>query len=176
MTKRRLTVGRSAFLIGLATLGLLAVSILMGVRVYGAPSSSMEPAIRKGDNVVVERFSYSLRGPHRGDVIAFRSDGIKGLVRDSICLKRVVAVPGEHIRIEEGQVIVNGKKVALKNRQGVIRYDAPPSAREMPYTDVTVPEGGYFVLGDNSDNSFDSRFWGFVPQDAIVGRVCMREE
>jgi len=104
-------------------------------------------------------------------VITFRSDRIPALPQRGINFKRVVGLPGERIRIDEGHLLVNGEAVALSNRLGTITYDWPPGKQAGTVTDLTVPAGHYFVLGDNSTDSFDSRYWGCVPETAILGRV-----
>lgn len=163
---------RNSFIgVGLAALGLCFLSCVLFVRVCAAPTSSMRPTLVQGQRVVVETFSYLVGKPARGDVIAFRSDSVPDLPPHGINFKRVVGLPGEHIGIEQGQLYVNGKVVAMSNRLGIMTYDWPPGGRVGSFTDLTVPAGQYFVLGDNSTDSFDSRYWGCVAEAAILGRV-----
>jgi signal peptidase I len=132
----------------------------------------MRPAVSAGDHIMMERISYLTREPRRGDIVVFKTDGIASLPAAEIYLKRVAGEPGEHVQITAGKLFVNEKQVSLSNAVGQIGYDPPPMPGNFaPQTDLTVPTGCYFVLGDNSTNSFDSRFWGSVPRANIIGRV-----
>lgn len=87
-------------------------------------------------------------------------------------VERVAGEPGDRVCISEGKLFVNNKHALLSNSVGQIVYDLPPQvALFPPTTELTVPNGCYFVLGDNSTNSFDSRFWGSVPRKNIIGRI-----
>jgi signal peptidase I len=132
----------------------------------------MTPAVSAGDHIMMEGITFLSRQPRRGDIVVFKTDGIATLPPATIYLKRVAGEPGDHVRISGGKLFVNDKQVSLSNAIGEIAYDLPPSAATFsPQTDVTVPSGYYYVLGDNSTNSFDSRFWGSVPRGNIIGRV-----
>jgi signal peptidase I len=112
------------------------------------------PFIDAGDRP--ERFLF--RGPKRGDVVVFRFP--RDPDRDFI--KRVIAVPGDTIEIVNGNVFVNGVQLEEPYITNLARYDNDLE---------TVPEGQYFVLGDNRGNSFDSHSWGLVPEDHIIGQA-----
>jgi signal peptidase I len=132
----------------------------------------MTPAVSAGDHIMMEAISFLSRQPRRGDIVVFKTDGIATLPPATIYLKRVAGEPGDHVRISGGRLFVNDKQVSLSNAVGEIVYDLPPNAATFsPLTDLTVPTGCFFVLGDNSTNSFDSRFWGSVPRANIIGRV-----
>lgn len=135
----------------------------------------MAPAISRGDHFMMEGFSYLLRKPHRGDIIVFKTDGIASLPADTIYIKRVAGEPGERLRIADGKLYVNDTRVSLKNSAGEIHYTFLSGSRYLGSSNdtVTVPEGHYFVLGDNSANSPDSRSWGFVPAKSILGRASL---
>jgi len=124
---------------------------------------------------MIEGITFLARPPRRGDVVAFRTDNIAGLSRGVRFIKRVAGEPSDQVRISEGKLYVNGQHVPLINAGGEIVYTLPSGSEEMAImTNVSVPPGKYFVLGDNPVQSLDSRFWGFVPVEDIVGRVSFR--
>lgn len=162
------------------TIGALVCTII-GLRLCGllyplfVPTGAMTPAVSSGDRVIMEGVSFLSRQPRRGDIVVFKTDGIASLQPSSIYIKRVAGEPGEHIRISEGKLFVNDRLVSLSNEMGQIEYNLPPNSPNsgalQPQTELKVPEGSYFVLGDNSTNSLDSRFFGSVPRGNIMGRV-----
>ncbi len=155
------------------------------VRGFQVGSGSMEPTLQAGDCVVLDRITYHTREPQRGEVIAFRFDpnSPESLTRGSnfmaraidlmgevihvthenteYYVKRVIGLPGDHMEIRSGYIYINGE--LLNEPYSVIR-DASDAAFD-------VPEKSVLVLGDNRPDSYDSRFWGFVPYDSIVGRA-----
>lgn len=173
---------------------------------YKIPSSSMVPTLLVGDYLFVSKFSYGLRvpltdifffesAPARGDIVVFRADvGGTGV---NNYIKRVVAVPGDRIAYHDKQMYLNGAPVALEPAGEYVYSDdgAPVFARRyvenlggvqhwamlqdtpgMEVEETLVPEGKFVMVGDNRDNSYDSRAWqhpnwGFVPRSAIVGRA-----
>ncbi len=142
------------------------------VRPFFIPTGAMTPAVSAGDHIMMEGVTFLSRQPRRGDIAVFKTDGIASLPSATFYVKRVVGEPGDHVRISGGKLFINDKQVSLSNTVGKILYDMPPQAGMLsPQTDVTVPVGCYFVLGDNSTNSFDSRFWGSVPRGNIIGRA-----
>ncbi len=169
---------RSKLLIALALIppfvfGIFVVLRICGmVRPFSVPTPGMTPAVSAGDHVVMEGFTFLSRQPRRGDIVVFRTDGITSLPPRTFYVKRVAGEPGERVRISGGKLFINEKQVSLSNAVGEIAHDLPPQDQILPLqTNVTVPSGCYFVLGDNSTNSFDSRFWGTVPRRNIIGRV-----
>ncbi len=118
--------------------------------------SSMEPNLHDGEYVIIDKVSYMLHGPERGDVIVFVRPG----ERDYI--KRVIGLPGDTVEIRSGQVYVNGVALEEPYINQPVRQDLPPRQ---------VEPGRYFVLGDNRNNSSDSRVIGTIAADAIVGRA-----
>lgn len=151
---------------------LLVLRVCGLVRPFSVPTGAMTPAVSAGDHIMMEGITFLSRQPRRGDIVVFKTDGIATLPPATIYLKRVAGEPGDHVRISGGKLFVNDKQVSLSNAIGEIAYDLPPSAATFsPQTDVTVPSGYYYVLGDNSTNSLDSRFWGSVPRGNIIGRV-----
>jgi signal peptidase I len=163
------------------------------------PTSSMEDNLLVGDHLIVDRMAYAPLGPlsrhllpyeavKRGDIIVFRYP--LNIKEDYV--KRVIGVPGDHIRVVEKQVYLNGKKLQEPYKYHKTAYILPyrdnfpgipnpglrPSALDMIENHVVngelvVPPDHYFAMGDNRDNSDDSRFWGFVPRENIKGKPVM---
>jgi len=142
------------------------------LRPFSIPTGAMTPALSPGDHIMVEGFSFLFDKPHRGEIVVFKTAGIESLPQDQIYVKRIAGEPGEHVRISDGKLFINEKPVSLSNELGEIFYNLPLAFQNSAKTDVTVPNGCYFVLGDNSTNSLDSRFWGSVPRGNIIGRVA----
>jgi signal peptidase I len=141
----------------------LAVAIVLGflvraaVHIYAIPSASMAPTLRTGDQIVVTPY---FRGvPERGDVIVFESL----LVPDELMVKRVIGVPGDLVDSRLGRVRISGYTLS---EPYLLRQSATGSVAAQ-----LVPADSYFVLGDNRDDSLDSRSWGVVPRARIVGRA-----
>ncbi|MFN0129994.1 MAG: signal peptidase I [Verrucomicrobiales bacterium] len=142
------------------------------LRLFHVPTGAMAPAIAPGDRVVMESVSYLRGAPARGDIVIFRTDGIERLPAGQRYTFRVVGMPGEHILIKQGQVFINRQPIEMANEAGRINYVPPGQGSHTPlHLDMTVPVGEFFVLGDNSANSFDSRFYGTIPPRNILGRV-----
>jgi signal peptidase I len=141
----------------------LAVAIVLGmivraaVHIYAIPSESMAPTLTAGDQIVVTRYFRS--APQRGHVIVFESP----LVPGELMVKRVIASPGELIDSRLGRVRVSGYTLA---EPYVLRAGASGSVPAQ-----LVPADSYFVMGDNREDSSDSRSWGVVPRASIVGRA-----
>jgi signal peptidase I len=151
------------------------------MQAFFIPSGSMVPALEVGDRVLVEKVTYLLRSPQRAEVIVFqrpgaeRPGGVAGAGRafleglgvlqpddDVDLIKRVIGLPGETIEVIGGQVHVEG--------EALVERDIIPDGRD--FEPVTVPDGHYYMLGDNRTNSDDSRWeLGTVPEDNVVGRA-----
>jgi signal peptidase I len=157
----------------LANLTLVSLRAFGLARPFSVPTSGMSPAIRSGDLIIMEGFTYLTASPKSGDVVAFKTDGIQSVNGNYIFVKRLVGLPGDQLRLNNGILSINGKTVSLRNRCGEIQYVPLPQSKYLANdTDiVTVPDHHYFVLGDNSVNSSDSRFWGAIPAKAVLGRV-----
>ncbi len=171
------------------------------VQPFRIPSGSMEPTLRVGDFLLVDKQSYGPAGEldrlllppsvvKRGDLVVFHYPVDPKLH----LVKRVVGLPGERIRMRGGRVLVDGRLIAepyafySPSRPNGFRDDFPSLLEADPNVDlrwwirlrrsvvdrdVIVPANSYFVLGDNRNDSEDSRYWGFVPRSAIVGRPLL---
>jgi signal peptidase I len=155
------------------------------VQAFTIPSGSMMDTLLVGDYILVNKFLYGpeipltevrlpgLREPHRGDIIVFKYP--QDEKRDFI--KRIVATPGEAFQIRGNDVYINGKRLV----EPYVKHTSPASAHTgQAYCGyaygcepTTVPAGSYFVMGDNRDNSQDSRYWGFVRRDRIKGKAFL---
>ena len=152
---------------------------LIGLRVFGLvipfsiPTDGMSPAISRGDSIVMEDFSYRKRKPARGEIIVFKTDGVASERPGQIYEKRLVGLPGDRVSISDGAVHVNGVRTLFRDRGGEIAYVNLPidGFLSKEGETVTVPDDCYFVLGDNSPHSSDSRLWGCVPAASVIGRV-----
>lgn len=140
----------------------LALIIFLVVRFaiqsYRVQGTSMQPGLQDGEYVLVNKIAYLFHAPERGDVIVFHYP--YNTSEDFI--KRVIGVPGDHITYNSTTVWVDGVKLD----EPYISQPANPSAKSL-----VVPQGDYFVMGDNRPASDDSRYWGFVPQYDIVGKA-----
>ncbi|HHJ15281.1 MAG TPA: signal peptidase I [Gammaproteobacteria bacterium] len=173
------------------------------VEPFRIPSGSMMPTLLVGDFILVNKYAYGIRlpvlnrkvielgEPQRGDVVVFRFPQDPRV--DYI--KRVVGLPGDHVVYHNKTLFINGKQIPQipqgtyigtgsgltmsgtelrREALGDVKHDIliEPRARGVE-TDTVVPEGHYFVMGDNRDHSNDSRYWGFVPDENLVGRAFM---
>jgi signal peptidase I len=138
-----------------AILALLAAAFFMVPRQVSG--QSMEPHIAPGEYVLINTVAYRVGAPHRGDIVAFRSGDARGLF-----IKRVIGLPGDRVRVDRGSVFVNGSPLS----EPYVRYS---DVRSFP--EATVPPSSVYVLGDNRAESEDSRFFGPIADDRLVGRA-----
>src|SRR6266481_8868789 len=153
-------------------------------RVYHRGEIIARGAIDTGDQVFVDKFSYNFVKPHRGDVFVFRTNNIPGIPGDvemgqPFYIKRLAGLPGDTLRISTPDLFSNGKlaqqfgfKRVMAAQDGYRGYGNAPGSVYLSNSSstFTVPAHGYFALGDNSYNSADSRYWGIVPEEDLVGR------
>jgi signal peptidase I len=147
---------------------------------FKVPTAAMEPTLigaskGKPDHIIADRVSYLISPPKRGDLVVFRTNGIVGVAGDALFVKRLVGLPGERIEIRDGGVFADGKLLDEGSGIPPITYVLPESGLRSVFPSgagFTVPLNGFFVLGDNSTHSFDSRYWGAVPRENIYGRVA----
>lgn len=125
---------------------------------YRIDGNSMNPTLLNGEYLIISNFAYQLDDPQRGDIIVFRHPN-----SELNLIKRVIGLPGDMVDIQNGVVHVNG--VALDEPY----IQAPPTYS----SSWVVPEGQFFVLGDNRNNSSDSHAWGFLPLDHILGKALL---
>jgi signal peptidase I len=136
---------------------------------------SMAPACNTGDHIVAEGITFLARNPRRGDIVAINTRDIpqlpSGIPPGSFWVKRVAGLPGEHVELTDGKLYIDGKLTTLSNSAGKMVYDAPQQTRHPEWftlhTNLTVPDGCYFLLGDDSPHSLDSRFFDSVPRKNI---------
>ena len=156
-------------------LQILVVALILAllVRAYVAeprfiPSDSMVPTLQVGDRLVVEKISYHLHPPEFGDIVVFDPPlqlQRQGYKKDQAFIKRIIGQPGQTIEIKNGKVFVNGQALQEPYIAESPNYIMKPAQ---------VPEGAFFVMGDNRNNSNDSHVWGFLPKDNIIGRAWLR--
>jgi signal peptidase I len=179
---------------------LIALAVILFVRgsivnQYLIPSGSMIPTLIVGDRVLVNRVAYDFKlplmntslmklgEPQRGDIVVFvnPSDG-------KVMIKRLIGIPGDEIQVDDGLVKLNGEMTARLDElnedfeRAVAKYPEVMGERKfvvqrlrlapkLPPQSFVVGQGEYFMLGDNRDNSQDSRFWGLVPRELLIGRA-----
>lgn len=146
--------------------GALVVALVVKVflvQAFYIPSASMEPTLQIGDRVLVNKLDDGIGGLDRGDVIVFDRPGGAGADGISELIKRVIGLPGETIEGRNGVVLVDGQQLSERYLpSGTTTSDFPPQE---------VPIGEVWVMGDNRDQSDDSRRFGTIPEDDIVGRA-----
>lgn len=148
----------------------ITVAIVLPIRAYVAQpfivsGSSMVPTFQNGEYLVIDEFSYHLRGPQRGEVVVFRypKDPSKFFI------KRVIGLPGETVSMSPAGVTI------IKANKEEVTIDEPyVSEQNLPYQTVKLGENEYYVMGDNRPASLDSRVWGPVEEGLIKGRVFLR--
>jgi signal peptidase I len=181
----------------LATVVIAVFVITFVVQAFQIPSESMENTLLIGDYLLVDKFRYGggnfwdhimpYRAIHRGDIVVFRYP----VNPTQHFVKRVVGVPGDHVRLVDRRVFVNGTAIDepyvrySSHVHDVFRDEFPRTNIPVPGLEgawwlqmqklvedgqLIIPEGSYFVLGDNRDESLDSRYWGFVPRENVIGR------
>jgi signal peptidase I len=162
--------------IGLALLIALAVRSSV-VQAFWVPSGSMLPTIQIGDHIFVNKLAYSVRLPligtelmkigtlHRDDIVVF----VSPIDPSTDLIKRVIAVPGDTVEIRNKELYVNGEKVA--DPHAYFSDSTVMSTQRDNMKPIQVPDGKFFVMGDNRDRSYDSRFWGFANIADIKGKA-----
>jgi signal peptidase I len=179
-------------LIELVTIVAVALGLALGIQAFlvkpfRIPSESMVPTLQIGQRVLVDRVSFRFGDPDRGDIVVFKppagAEGNACGVRhssDAACprpsegrsdtnfIKRVVAVPGDRLKVMDGAVYIDGKR----QNEEFARLSRDCGICDLP-REITIPEDHYFMMGDNRGASADSREWGPVPKKWIIGKAFM---
>ncbi|MBP0000001.1 MAG: signal peptidase I [Cyanobacteria bacterium SID2] len=161
--------GENPWTEALKTFGISAV-LALGIRTFVAearyiPSGSMLPTLQINDRLIVDKIGYHFREIHRGDIVVFNpTDALKDKYKDAF-IKRVIGLPGEKVEVYDGRVYIDDEPLA---------EDYIATAPDYVYGPVYVPQDQYLVLGDNRNESYDSHYWGFVPEELIIGRAVVR--
>lgn len=148
---------------------LLAALIVIPIRTFLfqpflVRGASMEANYHEGDYLIVDQLSYRFREPKRGEVIVFHSP----VPPKRRFIKRIVGLPGETISLEDGQLYIEEEGQEKFINEKYLNEEMEGNFK------VSVPENEYFVMGDNRDASFDSRSWGTLIEDKIIGRVLIQ--
>lgn len=161
---------------------LIAAFLALFIRTFVAqpfkiPSNSMYPTLKPGDRIFVNKFIYGaripftditfpkIRSPKAGDIVVF----VSPVEKKKFLVKRFIAYGGESVEIKDGGIYVDGKRLEAPPMNKIFYYSRGDYGRENKI--IEVPKGYFYVLGDNSPNSMDSRYWGFVPDKNLVGKA-----
>jgi signal peptidase I len=136
------------------------------------PSESMLPTLEIGDRLIVEKISYRLHLPQRGDIVVFNPPE-RADPKGNAFIKRVIGLPGERIDIHDGKVFINGKPLTEPYIMEQPMY-RPPDWEDLGIPGGVIPQGKVFVMGDNRNNSQDSHVWGALPIENIIGDTVFR--
>jgi signal peptidase I len=176
---------REIFLVVAFALAVALVLRLFVVQTFFIPSGSMEPTLQIGDRILVDKLAYHIHSVHRGDIVVFTrpTDENCGGAPVNDLVKRVIGLPGETISLAGGYVYINGKKLdetwLPASVSGVTR-PGPPEAPADGFQQYNltkpfvIPSNHFFVMGDNRTESCDSRYWGPIDRNMIVGKVDVR--
>lgn len=167
-TEEKTSFGKELFQWVLVIIGAVILAFLIDTFVIvnaQIPSGSMENTIMTGDRVFGNRLAYKFSDPKRFDIIIFKYPDDES----QLFIKRIIGLPGETVEIHDGNIYINGSDTPLED----VDIKEPMEGSFGPYT---VPEGCYFVMGDNRNNSRDSRYWEntFVSEDEILGKAVLR--
>ncbi|NLC77370.1 MAG: signal peptidase I [Clostridia bacterium] len=158
MVKKKSAIWEWIETIGIALILALVIRTFL-IQPFYIPSGSMEPTLGIGDKIIVNKLGSYFKEPERGQVIVFKYP----LDPSQDFVKRVIGMPGETIEIKDSTVYINGEPLEEEYLPEDLVYG--------DFGPVTVPENAYFMLGDNRNNSQDSRVWGPVPEDLIIGQA-----
>lgn len=180
-TKKKSVVREYVEAIGIAILLALFIRTFV-VQAFKIPSGSMLPTLMIGDHLLVNKFIYGIRVPFSGKVLVPFKDPKSGDIivfkfpkdRSIDYIKRVVGVPGDKIEVKNKKLYLNDQPTSDPHAHFTNTTILPGSVSPKDnFGPITVPEGKYFVMGDNRDNSSDSRFWGFVETNDVLGKAMI---
>ncbi len=158
------TIGQKGFYREVLEAVVIAVILATVIRVFlfqffVIPTGSMEPTLTEGDMIVVNKIVFRFAKPQRGDVTVFKYP----VDPKRVFVKRLIGLPGEVVQIKESTLYINGRVVEQPYLPKGLRYQ--------DFGPVRVSNGSYFMMGDNRNNSQDSRFWGTLPRENIIGKA-----
>jgi signal peptidase I len=160
---------RAAIEWGILIVAALVIAVVIRTFVFQAfyiPSESMVPTLKIGDRVLVNKLSYKLHDPRRGDIVVFKAPPAAETADIKDLVKRLVGLPGETIEGKDGRIYINGRPLGEPY--------LPKGVRSRTFGPEKVPPGAYFMLGDNRQYSKDSTFFGPIKRSQLIGRVFMR--
>jgi signal peptidase I len=161
--------GRAALEWGILIVAALLIAVVIRAFVFQAfyiPSESMVPTLKVGDRVLVNKLSYKLHDPRRGDIIVFKAPPAAATADIKDLVKRLVGLPGDTIEGKDGHIYINGKVLSEPY--------LPKNVKSRTFGPEKVPPDSYFMLGDNRQYSKDSTFFGPIKRNQFIGRVFMR--
>lgn len=138
---------------------ILVMAAILGT-IYVVDGVSMDPSLKDKQYVLVEKLSYLIGQPQRGDTVVLRFPGDPDKKK---YIKRIVGLPGDVVELKNGQVFINGLQIN--------EFYLAPDTFTLPDQKIAILSNEYFVMGDNRENSNDSRIWGTCPKNQIIGRA-----
>lgn len=149
------------------------------IQAFYIPSGSMEPTLKPGDRVLVNKLAYDFHPVHEGDIIVFRRPPGDTDLQIGDLIKRVIGLPGETVLVKNCSIYINGKLLSQPYLPKGWQDPSSPYCTTWPSSSPLsnpyhVPAGYYLVMGDNRQDSYDSRYWGALPASYIVGRAFVR--
>lgn len=169
----------------------LSIVLALGIRTFVAearwiPSGSMEPTLHgspnqwEADKIIVDKLSYKFSNPQRGDIVVFSpTKELQQEQYQDAFIKRIIGLPGEQVALKNGKVYINNQPLPENtylspSQQTVVNVCTSGPQPPFLAKSVTIPPNSYLVLGDNRNSSYDSRCWGVVPRENIIGRAVIR--
>jgi len=162
------------FLLEIVKIAAIAFVIVAPIRYFIfqpfiVSGASMSPNLQSGDYLIIDEISYRFSEPQRGDIIVFNADFIPGYTNQRF-IKRIIGVPGETVDVFNGEVrIIKDGNTTILNEEYL-----PQNLKTYGNANITLKTGEYFVLGDNRENSYDSRMWGVIEKNEIIGKASFR--